>query len=144
MTARELIERKKRGAVLSAAEIAFLVGGFTAGTIPDYQMAAFLMATWFRGLDRAETRALVDAMLHSGRVIDLSDIDGPKIDKHSTGGVGDKISLPLIGVAAACGLLVPMVSGRGLGHTRRHARQARGHSRLRHGVRRGAVPAPAA
>ncbi len=117
MTARELIERKKRGGALTGAEIAFFVHGFTTGTIPDYQMAAFLMATWFRGLDRDETQALVDAMLHSGRVIDLSDLSGPKIDKHSTGGVGDKISLPLVGVAAACGLLVPMISGRGLGHT---------------------------
>ncbi len=94
-----------------------LVDGFVEGRIPDYQMAAFLMAVWFRGLDAGETLALTRAMLHSGRVLDTSDVQGPKIDKHSTGGVGDKISLPLIGVAMACGLCVPMLSGRGLGHT---------------------------
>jgi pyrimidine-nucleoside phosphorylase/thymidine phosphorylase len=117
MNAREMIEHKKRGGALAPADIATLVGGFVAGDVPDYQVAALLMAIWFRGLDRAETRALLDAMIASGRSIDLSDIPGPKIDKHSTGGVGDKISLPLVGVAAACGLVVPMVSGRGLGHT---------------------------
>jgi pyrimidine-nucleoside phosphorylase len=117
MKVRESIERKKRGGELAPDEVRALVEGFTAGRIPDYQMAALLMAVWFRGLSRAETRALLDAMLHSGRVLDLSDIPGPKIDKHSTGGVGDKISLPLAGIAAACGLRVPMVSGRGLGHT---------------------------
>jgi pyrimidine-nucleoside phosphorylase len=117
MKVRESIERKKRGGELAPDEVRGLVEGFTAGRIPDYQMAALLMAVWFRGLGRAETRALLDAMLHSGRVLDLGDIPGPKIDKHSTGGVGDKISLPLSGIAAACGLRVPMVSGRGLGHT---------------------------
>jgi pyrimidine-nucleoside phosphorylase/thymidine phosphorylase len=117
MNARELIERKKRGERLAPEAIAFLVDGFTAGRIPDYQMAAFLMAVWFRDLDRSETLALLDCMMRSGRVLDLSDIPGPKIDKHSTGGVGDKVSLPLAGIAAACGLRVPMISGRGLGHT---------------------------
>ena len=117
MNPREWIERKKRGEALPASEIAALVRGFSAGEVPDYQMAAFLMATWFRGMDRDETRALVDAMMHSGQVMDLADVPGPKIDKHSTGGIGDKVSLPLVGVAAACGLRVPMVSGRGLGHT---------------------------
>lgn len=117
MNPREWIEAKKRGAALPADEITALVRGFSTGAVPDYQMAAFLMATWFRGMDREETRALVDAMMHSGRVVDLSGVPGPKIDKHSTGGIGDKISLPLVGVAAACGLRVPMVSGRGLGHT---------------------------
>jgi pyrimidine-nucleoside phosphorylase len=117
MSVRDLLERKKRGGALSPDEIAFLVDGFTHGRIPDYQMSAFLMATWFRGLDAGETLALSRAMLESGRVLDLSRVPGPKIDKHSTGGVGDKVSLPLIGVAMACGLRVPMVSGRGLGHT---------------------------
>jgi pyrimidine-nucleoside phosphorylase len=117
MNPRELIERKKRGAALTEGEIAAVVADFAAGRIPDYQMAALLMAIWFRGLSRAESAALLRAMIASGRTLDLRDIPGPKIDKHSTGGVGDKISLPLAGVAAACGLRVPMVSGRGLGHT---------------------------
>jgi pyrimidine-nucleoside phosphorylase/thymidine phosphorylase len=117
MTARELIERKKRGQALRREEIAWLVDGFTAGRVPAEQMSAFLMAVWFRGLDRDETSFLLDSMMRSGRVLDLSDVPGPKIDKHSTGGIGDKVSLPLAGIAAACGLRVPMVSGRGLGHT---------------------------
>ena len=123
MNATELIERKKRGGTLAADEIAALVDRYTnpripaAERIPDYQMAAFLMATWFRGLDAGETLALTRAMMQSGVVLDLAGIPGPKIDKHSTGGVGDKVSLPLIGIAVACGLRVPMLSGRGLGHT---------------------------
>lgn len=117
MNVRELVERKKRGAKLGGGEIAALIEAFTAGTVPDYQMAAFLMAVWFQGLDRDETRALTETMMRSGRVLDLSHIPGPKIDKHSTGGVGDKVSLPLIAIAMACGLRVPMLSGRGLGHT---------------------------
>jgi pyrimidine-nucleoside phosphorylase len=117
MNAREAIEHKKRGGTLPAADIAALVRGFVGGQVPDYQMAALLMAIWFKGLDRGETTALLDAMIASGQVIDLNDVPGPRIDKHSTGGVGDKLSLPLVGVAAACGLVVPMVSGRGLGHT---------------------------
>ena len=117
MKARELLERKKRGAVLSAGEIAFLINGFTDGSIPDYQMAAWLMAVWFQGLDADETLALTTSMMHSGITVDLQDIDGFKVDKHSTGGIGDKVSLPLVGIAIACGLRVPMLSGRGLGHT---------------------------
>lgn len=117
MTLRELLERKKHGGRLADAEVTALVEGFVAGRIPDYQMAAFLMAVCFRGLDFGETLALTRAMLHSGRVLETKHIPGPKIDKHSTGGVGDKISLPLIGVAMACGLRVPMLSGRALGHT---------------------------
>lgn len=117
MSARELIERKKRGGALAAEEIAALVEGFVRKRVPDYQMAAFLMATWFRGLNADETLALTRAMMQSGVVLDLSDIGKPKIDKHSTGGIGDKVSLPLIGMAIACGLCVPMLSGRGLGHT---------------------------
>jgi pyrimidine-nucleoside phosphorylase/thymidine phosphorylase len=117
MKARELLERKKRGGRLTADEIAFLVQGFTDSTIPDYQMAAWLMAVWFRGLDADETLALTRSMMQSGTVVDLHDIPGFKVDKHSTGGIGDKVSLPLVGIAAACGLRVPMLSGRGLGHT---------------------------
>lgn len=117
MTARELLERKKRGGTLDADEIAFLIKGFTDGSIPDYQMAAWLMAVWFRGLDADETLALTQNMMHSGITVDLRDIEGFKVDKHSTGGIGDKVSLPLVGIAAACGLRVPMLSGRGLGHT---------------------------
>jgi pyrimidine-nucleoside phosphorylase/thymidine phosphorylase len=94
-----------------------MVRGFTDGAVPDYQMAAFCMAVFFRGLEGPELRALVDAMLHSGDVLDLSDVPGVKVDKHSTGGVGDKVSLALAPLAAACGVKVPMVSGRGLGHT---------------------------
>src|SRR6185295_20074484 len=89
----------------------------TDGSIPDYQVAAMLMAIFFRGLDDRELAAWADAMTRSGDVIDLSRIARPKIDKHSTGGVGDKISIPLAPAVAACGVAVPMVSGRGLGHS---------------------------
>ncbi|MEI7781487.1 MAG: thymidine phosphorylase [Planctomycetota bacterium] len=95
----------------------FLVGGIATGEVPDYQWSALTMAILWRGMSPRETAALVDAMLHSGTVIDLADIPGPKVDKHSTGGVGDKTSLILAPVAAACGVTVPMISGRGLGHT---------------------------
>jgi pyrimidine-nucleoside phosphorylase len=113
----ELIHRKRDGAAVPPAEIAELVRGFTAGEIPDYQVAAFCMAVFFRGMEPAEVEALTRAMLESGDVLDLSDVPGRKVDKHSTGGVGDKISLPLAPLVAACGVPVPMVSGRGLGHT---------------------------
>ncbi len=113
----ELIHRKRDGGTLTAAEIGALVRGYTAGEIPDYQLAAFCMAVFFRGMDDGEVRALTEAMLRSGDVLDLSAIPGVKVDKHSTGGVGDKVSLPLAPLAAACGVRVPMVSGRGLGHT---------------------------
>jgi pyrimidine-nucleoside phosphorylase len=115
--AYELIHRKRDGETLPPEAIAALVDGFTRGEVPDYQMAAFCMAVFFRGMDEAETLALTRAMLHSGDVLDLSDIPGAKVDKHSTGGVGDKVSLPLAPLAAACGVKVPMISGRGLGHT---------------------------
>ena len=116
MNARTILERTQRGLPL-AADLHAFIAEHVAGRIPDYQMTAWLMAVWFRGLDRDATVALVRAMMESGRVLHLDDIPGPKVDKHSTGGIGDKISLPLAGVAAACGLCVPMLSGRGLGHT---------------------------
>jgi pyrimidine-nucleoside phosphorylase len=113
----DVIAKKRNGGELSPAEIAFVVDGYTAGEIPDYQAAAWLMAALLRGLNAAETAALTDSMLHSGSVLDLSSLPGPKVDKHSTGGVGDKTSLVLAPLAAAGGLIVPMISGRGLGHT---------------------------
>ena len=113
----ELLAAKRDGATLRGEEIARLVASFVDGTLADYQMAAFLMAVFFRGLDDAETVALTEAMLHSGTVLDLSSVAGTKVDKHSTGGVGDKVSICLAPLVAACGVPVPMVSGRGLGHT---------------------------
>lgn len=117
MRAYEVIHRKRDGRPVPAEAIAELVRDYTEGRVPDYQMAAFCMAVFFRGLSAPELRALAAAMLHSGDVLNLSDIPGAKVDKHSTGGVGDKVSLALAPLAAACGLKVPMVSGRGLGHT---------------------------
>jgi pyrimidine-nucleoside phosphorylase len=113
----ELIAAKRDGAPLAASEIERLVRALMAGELADYQMAAWLMAVFFRGLDDEETTALTHAMLHSGRVLDLSVVPGIKVDKHSTGGVGDKVSIALAPLVAACGVPVPMVSGRGLGHT---------------------------
>ncbi len=113
----DVIRKKRDGQELSRAEIHDLVAGYTSGRIPDYQISAWLMAAVVRGLSRAETAALTDAMLHSGQVLDLSEFSTAKIDKHSTGGVGDKTSLVLAPLAAAGGLVVPMISGRGLGHT---------------------------
>jgi pyrimidine-nucleoside phosphorylase/thymidine phosphorylase len=113
----EILETKKRGGELTADQLDALVAGFTADAVPRYQMAAFLMAVWFRGMTAAETAALTDSMLRSGEQLDTSDLGGPTADKHSTGGVGDKVSLLLAPLAAACGLRVPMLSGRGLGHT---------------------------
>jgi pyrimidine-nucleoside phosphorylase len=113
----ELIAAKRDGLALAEAEIQRLLVSFTEGKLADYQMAAFLMAVFFRGLDDAETVALTEAMLHSGRVLDLKGVPGLKVDKHSTGGVGDKVSICLAPLVAACGVPVPMVSGRGLGHT---------------------------
>src|SRR4051812_48616516 len=113
----ELIAAKRDGHTLAAEEIAGIIAALMAGEMADYQMAAFLMATYFRGLDDAETVALTRAMLHSGDVLDLAAVPGVKVDKHSTGGVGDKVSICLAPLVAACGVPVPMVSGRGLGHT---------------------------
>ena len=113
----ELIIRKRDGRALPAEAIQDLIRAYTRDEVPDYQMSAFLMAAFLQGLDEAETAALTDAMLHSGRLLDLSDIPGLKVGKHSTGGVGDKVSLILAPVVAACGVPVPKISGRGLGHT---------------------------
>jgi pyrimidine-nucleoside phosphorylase len=113
----EIIAAKRDGRELSAAEIERMVGGLASGAIADYQMTAFLMATFFRGMSDAETVALTEAMLRSGKVLDLGSVPGLKVDKHSTGGVGDKVSIALAPLVAACGVPVPMVSGRGLGHT---------------------------
>ena len=117
MDALDIIEAKKRGRELTAQQIEDLVTGFTDDRVPRYQMAAFLMAVWFRGMTDAETTALTETMLRSGDQLDTGDLGGPSADKHSTGGVGDKVSLLLAPLAAACGLRVPMLSGRGLGHT---------------------------
>ena len=117
MHVTELIRKKRDTAELQPAEIEFLINGYTAGQIPDYQMSAWLMAVVLRGMTRAELAALTSAMLHSGEVLDLSELAGPKVDKHSTGGVGDKTSLIIAPIVAAAGVFVPMVSGRGLGHT---------------------------
>jgi pyrimidine-nucleoside phosphorylase/thymidine phosphorylase len=113
----DVIRKKRDGHELTRADINFLVRGYTLGKIPDYQMSAWLMAALLKGLNREETAFLTDAMLHSGEVLDLSEFSAAKIDKHSTGGVGDKTSLILAPLAAAGGLIVPMISGRGLGHT---------------------------
>lgn len=113
----DLIEAKKRGLALTAEQLAWVIDAYVADRVPDYQMAALLMAIRWRGLTEGEAIALTEAMVVSGERYDLSDLDGPAVDKHSTGGVGDKVSLPLAPLAAACGCVVPMISGRGLGHT---------------------------
>ena len=113
----DVIRKKRDGGELSRNEIESLVHAYTLGDIPDYQVSAWLMAVVLRGMNRAETAALTDAMLHSGDVLDLSSLSAKKVDKHSTGGVGDKTSLVLAPLAAAAGVAVPMIGGRGLGHT---------------------------
>jgi pyrimidine-nucleoside phosphorylase len=117
MRAVDLIRKKRDSGEHSREEIEFLISRYTRGEIPDYQMASWLMATWIRGLSGTEIASLTEAMLHSGEMITFPELPGKKVDKHSTGGVGDKTSLILAPIVAAGGLSVPMISGRGLGHT---------------------------
>src|ERR1700680_3460991 len=117
MRVADLIRQKREGAEITPEQINFLIDGYTRGEIPDYQISALLMAIVWRGMTHSEIAALTDAMLRSGRTLDLSDLPGKKVDKHSTGGVGDKTSLILAPIVAAGGLIVPLISGRGLGHT---------------------------
>jgi pyrimidine-nucleoside phosphorylase len=117
MHVTDLIRKKRDGGELERAEIEFLIDGYTCGSIPDYQMSAWLMAVLLRGMTRAELAALTEGMLHSGQVLNFAELPAAKVDKHSTGGVGDKTSLVVAPVVAAGGLYVPMISGRGLGHT---------------------------
>lgn len=113
----DLIERKRDGGALGADELQWIIAEYTADRLPDYQMSALLMAIFINGFNADELAPWTEAMLRSGEVLDLRHIEAPKIDKHSTGGVGDKISIPLAPLVAACGVAVPMMSGRGLGHT---------------------------
>ena len=117
MRAVDLILKKRNGNKLNKEEIDFMVSGYTNGDIPDYQMSAFLMAIYFEGMDDEEAALLTDSMLHSGEILDLSSINGIKVDKHSTGGVGDKTSLVVAPIVASLGIKVAKMSGRGLGHT---------------------------
>ena len=113
----DLIVKKRNGEELTGEEIAFFIRSYVAGSIPEYQVSALLMAIFFRGMTPEETGHLTREMIASGETIDLSSLSGPFVDKHSTGGVGDKVSLILAPIAAACGVPVPMMSGRSLGHT---------------------------
>ncbi len=113
----DLIHRKREGEELSNEEIAFLVDGYTRGEIPDYQISAFLMAVFYKGMSDPEVSTFTDILMRSGEVVDLSSVPGIKVDKHSTGGVGDKTSLIAAPLAASAGVVVPMISGRALGHT---------------------------
>jgi len=117
MRVYDIIRKKRDGLELSRDELAHMVAGYTAGRIPDYQVSALLMAVFFRGMSEEETVHLTEIMLNSGTLLDLSDMPGPKIDKHSTGGVGDKTSIILAPLLASAGIIVPMIAGRGLGHT---------------------------
>ena len=117
MRAVDLIMKKRDGQELTRDEIAFMIAGYVSGEIPEYQVSSWLMAVFFRGMSFRETADLTELMLRSGSVMDLAGLEGPFVDKHSTGGVGDKVSLILAPMAAACGVRVPMMSGRALGHT---------------------------
>ena len=113
----QLIDNKASGKSHSEEDISYIVSAFTSGEIPDYQMSAWLMAVRLNGLSREETGFLTKAMTQSGKVLKFKNLNIPIVDKHSTGGVGDKVSLILAPLCASCGLAVPMISGRGLGHT---------------------------
>src|SRR6185295_11568002 len=117
MRAVDIIAKKRDGLQLSRDEIRFAIQGYTRGDVPDYQMSALLMAIYLRGMTTEETRALTEEMLNSGTVVDFSDFGRPRVDKHSTGGVGDKTSLVIAPVVGAAGVLVPMISGRSLAHS---------------------------
>ncbi|HXV64736.1 MAG TPA: thymidine phosphorylase, partial [Vicinamibacteria bacterium] len=117
MRAVDILRRKRDGKKLEPDEIDFFVQGAVSGEVPDYQIAAFLMAVYLKGMSDEETLCLTRSMLLSGSVMDFGDVPGAKIDKHSTGGVGDKVSLIVAPIAASAGVVVPMLSGRGLGHT---------------------------
>lgn len=117
MRPQDVIRKKRDGEELSRAEIDFFIAGVTSGDIADYQISALLMAIYLNGMNEAEQQSLTEAMLQSGNILDFSEIPKPKADKHSTGGVGDKTSLLIAPLVAACGVCVPMISGRGLGHT---------------------------
>ena len=117
MIVKQLLDAKREGRELSADDIRALIAAYAKGEVPDYQMSAFAMAVCCRGMSAAEIFALTDAMRLSGACLDWSDLDRPSADKHSTGGVGDKLSMIIQPLAAACGLAVPSLTGRGLGHT---------------------------